>query len=166
MTDHKMNTGNSDGWGTVNQSIVIARPARELYEIWRDLESLPRILTHVKVVRETSPTHSHWVVEGPLGTDVEWDSLLVQDLPGKRISWKSTGDSEVDNEGSVEFHEEAGTGYTRVDVRIAYRPPAGALGKTVAALFGKNPDTQVEDDLAHFKEAVETDTFVRSTPRI
>lgn len=162
MADHNKNNENSNGWGTVNQSITIARPARELYEIWRDLESLPRILTHVKVVRETSPTHSRWVVEGPLGTDVEWDSMLVQDLPARRISWQSTGDSEVDNEGSVEFNEEPGTGYTRVDVHIAYRPPAGSLGKTVAALFGKDPDSQVKDDLENFKEAVETDTFVRS----
>lgn len=157
-TTHNHNT-QADGWGVVNQSIVIARPARTLYAIWRDLESLPRILTHVKAVQERSATESHWVVEGPLGSDVEWDSVITQDIPGKLISWRSTGESEVDNEGAVEFTEEPGTGMTLVDVRIAYRPPAGALGKTVAALFGKDPNGQVKDDLANFKEAVETNQF-------
>jgi uncharacterized membrane protein len=161
-----MNNHNTsaDGWGIVNQSIRISRPARELYDIWRNLESLPRILTHVKSVRELTDSRSHWVVEGPLGTDVEWDSVITQDVSGKLISWRSVEDAEVDNEGTVEFTADPGSGSTLMDVRIAYRPPAGALGKTVAALFGKNPDTQVRDDLAHFKEAVETDRFARSVP--
>jgi len=149
-----------EGWGTVDQSVIIARPARELYDIWRDLESLPRILSHVKLVREDSPTQSHWIVEGPLGTDVAWDSVITQDMPGKRLSWRSTEDSTVDNEGSVEFESEPGSTFTRVHVRLAYRPPAGALGKAVAALFGKDPNTTVEDDLEKFKQAVEAGTFV------
>lgn len=165
MTNHNENTP-TDGWGSVNQSIVIARSPRELYDIWRDLGSLPRILTHVKLVREDSPTHSHWVVEGPLGSDIAWDSVLTQDIPGKLISWHSTEEAEVDNEGSVAFKEDPATGYTRVDVRIAYRPPAGALGKVVAALFGKDPNGQVKDDLEHFKEAVENDTFARTPSRL
>ena len=155
MSDHM------EGWGEVDQSIMIARPARELYDIWRDLGSLPDILSHVKLVREDSPTQSHWIVEGPLGTDIGWDSVITQDIPGKRISWRSVEDADVDNEGSVEFLETPGNIYTEMRVRMAYRPPAGALGKAIATLFGKNPNGEVEDDLQKFKESVEAGSFAR-----
>ena len=147
------------GWGHVDQSIAIARPAIELYEIWRNLESLPKILSHVKLVREDTPTQSHWIVEGPLGTDIGWDSVITQDIPGRRISWKSVEDADVDNEGSVEFTAAHGSVYTEMRVYMSYRPPAGALGKVVAALFGKDPNGQVADDLQAFKENVEADRF-------
>ncbi len=149
----------TEGWGEIDQSITIARPARELYDIWRDLGSLPDILSHVKLVREDTPTQSHWIVEGPLGTDIQWDSVITADMPGKRLSWRSVEGADVDNEGSVEFLSAPGAVYTEMRVRMSYRPPAGALGKAVATLFGKNPSGQVEDDLEKFKESVEAGTF-------
>lgn len=154
-----------DGWGEVDQTLTIARSAEELYTIWRDLESLPDILSHVKVVREESPTQSHWIVEGPLGTDIGWDAVITRDIPGKQISWKSTPEADVDNEGSVEFSSAPGSAFTELRVRMSYRPPAGALGKAVAALFGKDPNGQVEDDLRKFKESVEAGTFVSRAAR-
>jgi uncharacterized membrane protein len=149
----------TDGWGEVDQSITIARPADELYSIWRDLAGLPRILSHVKSVTENGNGESRWVVEGPLGTEVSWTSRLVEDVPAQRIRWRSLPDSEVDNEGSVEFVPAEEGVMTEVQVRMSYRPPAGALGKAVATLFGKNPNGQVADDLENFKEAVEGGTF-------
>jgi uncharacterized membrane protein len=148
-------------WGEIDQSISISRPAGELYEIWRNLDSLPDILSHVKLVREITPMLSHWVVEGPLGSDVSWDSVITEEIPGQRLAWKSVeGSSEVDNEGSVEFRSSPGSLYTEMRVRIRYNPPAGALGKAVAYLFGKDPNGEVEDDLRKFKEAVEENRFV------
>ena len=149
-----------EGWGVVDQSIAIAKPATELYEIWRDLESLPKILSHVKLVREDTPNRSHWIVEGPLGSDVAWDSIITQDIPGKRLAWRSVEGADVDNEGSVEFLAAPGAIYTEMRVRMTYRPPAGALGKAVAALFGKDPNDQIEEDLRKFKDAVEAGTFL------
>jgi uncharacterized membrane protein len=37
-----------------------------------------------------------------------------------------------------------------------YKPPAGALGAAVAKLFGEEPLQQVQDDLRHFKQMMET----------
>jgi uncharacterized membrane protein len=154
-----------EGWSEIDESIDIARPADELYEIWRDLESLPDILSHVKLVRVDSPRQSHWVVEGPVGSDVSWDSIITAEVPGKRLSWRSVPDSEVDNEGSVEFLAAPGSSFTEVRVRISYRPPAGKVGTVVAALFGKNPAGQVKDDLKKFKDSVEAGTFMRRSLR-
>jgi uncharacterized membrane protein len=149
-----------ESWGEIDQSVSIARPAGELYDIWRNLDSLPDILSHVKLVREITPMLSHWVVDGPLGTDVTWDSIITEEIPGQRLAWRSVEGSEVDNEGSVDFHASPGSLYTEIRVLIRYNPPAGALGKAVAALLGKDPNGQVADDLQKFKEAVEADRFV------
>ena len=34
---------------------------------------------------------------------------------------------------------------------IDYIPPAGTIGKWVAALFGKNPASEIREDLRRFK---------------
>jgi uncharacterized membrane protein len=44
---------------------------------------------------------------------------------------------------------------TRLQVRIAYHPPAGALGHAIARLFGRDPKHQLDDDLLRFKSLLE-----------
>jgi uncharacterized membrane protein len=43
-----------------------------------------------------------------------------------------------------------------VRVELAYRPPAGALGRGVARLFGEEPGQQIREDLHRFKQLMET----------
>jgi uncharacterized membrane protein len=51
---------------------------------------------------------------------------------------------------------------TEVRVELRYDPPGGALGATVAKLFGEDPTQQVPDDLRHFKQVMETGEITRS----
>jgi uncharacterized membrane protein len=61
----------------------------------------------------------------------------------------------VDNEGTVRFvPAPAGRG-TEVRVSLAYNPPAGVVGATVAKLFGEEPNQQVAGDLRRFKNIME-----------
>jgi uncharacterized membrane protein len=43
-----------------------------------------------------------------------------------------------------------------VDVRLAYNPPAGAIGHAVAMLLGQDARHQIDDDLLRFKSLLET----------
>jgi uncharacterized membrane protein len=47
-------------------------------------------------------------------------------------------------------------GSTRLDIRISYNPVAGGLGHAVAALFGADPKTQMDEDLLRMKTLIET----------
>jgi uncharacterized membrane protein len=38
---------------------------------------------------------------------------------------------------------------------MAYRPPAGALGHTIAKLFGADPKREMDDDLLRLKSLLE-----------
>lgn len=150
---------NHDDWSVIEESVTVARSPRELYAIWRDFERLPDILSHVKMVRADTPRRSHWVVEGPAGSDIAWESSVIEDIPGQKIRWRSGPDAEVENEGTVEFVGAPDGDSAEVLVHMSYRAPAGALGDAVATLFGKDPGKQVREDLRNFKERVEAGTF-------
>jgi uncharacterized membrane protein len=62
----------------------------------------------------------------------------------------------VQHSGRVRFVRAPGARGTEVRVDLAYMPPAGALGRTIAKLFGEEPDQQVRDDLRRFKQIAET----------
>ena len=49
-------------------------------------------------------------------------------------------------------------GGTRVHVRIAYEPPAGALGRLVAASLGADPARWLRGDLLRLKRQLEAET--------
>ncbi len=138
----------------VEESVVIEKPAQEIYAFWRNFENLPRIMSHLERVTIADERNSHWVAKAPLGLNVEWDAELVYDKPGERIGWRSKAGADVDNAGSVHF-ETLPSGGTRVNVALSYRPPAGALGAAVAKLLGEEPSVQIADDLARFKRTME-----------
>ena len=51
---------------------------------------------------------------------------------------------------------------TEIGVELRYAPPAGAVGATIAKLFGEEPAISVKDDLRRFKQIIETGEVVRS----
>ena len=143
----------------VRESIVVDKPAAELYSFWRRLENLPRIMSHLESVTEMG-TRSHWKAKAPLGLSVEWDATTTEDRPNEVIAWRSDDNAQVPNEGSVRF---SGVGaksvynpYTIVSVSLTYHPPLGPVGAAVAKLFGEEPTQQIRDDLQNFKQAVES----------
>jgi uncharacterized membrane protein len=66
----------------------------------------------------------------------------------------------------VEFDDTQLKHGTMVRVEIEYNPPAGALGKAVAKLFGEEPGQQVQGDLRRFKQVMETGEVVVSDATI
>jgi len=148
-------TQGDQGRVEVELAMVIERPVSEVYAYWRNLEQLPRFMRHLTTVREIDGQRSHWVADAPAGMTVEWDAEIVQDLPNKRLSWHSLSDSEVMNSGVVHFRDLV-DGATEVQVFIAYAPPAGAVGATIAKLLGEELGQQIEEDLQRLKDLLES----------
>src|SRR5690349_15542885 len=123
----------------VKKAITINRSPEELYRFWHDFQNLPQFMSHLESVVVTSPQRSHWKAKAPVGTKVEWDAEITDDQPNKRIAWKSLKGADVDNAGSVSFVPAPGGRGTEVHVELSYDPPGGALGATVAKLFGEAP---------------------------
>jgi uncharacterized membrane protein len=146
----------------MTRSVVVNRPPHDLYAFWREFENFPRFMFHVQSVRSTGPGITHWVVNGPAGTTVEWDARITSDVPNELIAWQSLEGSQVDNHGVVRFEPRPGGRGTIVRVDLLYQPPAGRVGKLVATLFNESPEQQIYDDLHRFKQVVETGEVMRS----
>lgn len=136
----------------IDREIVVNAPPERLYGIWRNFENLPRLLSHVERVEVSSPTRSRWTLKAPIG--ISWEAELINDKLNELIAWRTVGNQWVNHAGSVTF-EPIGNGATRVHVSLQYDPPGGRIGHAVAALFAEDAGSQVEDDLADFKRAVE-----------
>jgi uncharacterized membrane protein len=139
----------------VEQSIVIMREPAELYSFWRELENLPKVMPHVTSVEPVDRVRSHWVAEGPLGKQVEWDAEIFNDVENELIAWRSISGSQVDTAGSVRFEPLGVAGGTRVTVNLKYDPPAGKVGAWVASILGRDPEAMIADDLRRFKALME-----------
>ena len=143
----------------VEESVTIARPVSELYRFWRNLENLPRFMTHLHSVERITDTLSRWQAKGLAGTTVEWNAEIINEVPDQVIGWRSIEGSDVVSAGSVNF-EEAG-GSTRVRIRLQYSPPLGKVGDAVARWMGSDAATQIREDLQRFKSLVETGQTAR-----
>jgi uncharacterized membrane protein len=149
-------TGVRRGQGVrVDERIVLNRARSEVYRFWRNLENLPRFMDHLQAVTVIDEERSHWVAKGPVGTRVEWDAVIHNEIPNEVIAWRSLEGSDVDNAGSVYFSPTE-NGDTEVRVVLRYDPPAGKAGAAVAWLFGEEPSRQVAEDLRRLKQVVES----------
>src|SRR5215217_5240686 len=142
----------------VERAVTVNRPKEELYQMWRDFENLPRFMEHLESVHvnDADPIHSHWVAKAPLGQTIEWDSEVIEDHENESLVWKSVPGSSVESMGRVEFRDAPGGRGTIVHVSMEYNPPVGSLGAAFAKLFGEEPDQQINEDLRHFKQLMET----------
>jgi uncharacterized membrane protein len=137
-----------------HKTINVQAPIEEVFDFWATFENFPRFMSHVREVRKTGDGRSHWVAAGPGGTEVEWDAVVTECEPNRVVAWRSVPGSTVANAGIVRFDPNP-DGSTRIDIRMSYSPPAGALGHVVAALFGKDPKRAMDEDLVRFKSLLE-----------
>ena len=145
-----------DGSIRIEKSLAVNREPQECYAMWRNFENLPKFMAHLESVQLTGENRSHWVAKAPAGTKVEWDAEVTHDEPNALIAWRSLDGADIENAGAVRFlPQPAGKG-TIVSVKMQYKPPAGALGATIARLFGEEPEIQVQQDLRRFRSVMET----------
>ena len=138
----------------IQKSIIIWAPVEEVFRFWTNYQNFPRFMTHLREVRDFGGGRSYWVAESPTGISVSWEAELTECVPNQLLAWRSIPGSTVDNSGTVYF-EPAPGGATRIQMRISYHPPAGALGHAVASFFGANPKREIDDDMARLKSLLE-----------
>jgi uncharacterized membrane protein len=154
--------GDDAGGCRARAAITVNRPRSEVYRQWRDFERLPEFMAHLRSVSAAGSGRSRWEATGPAGSTICWEAEIEEDREGEVISWRSTGDGDVENAGSVRFVDATGGRGTEVLVELRYRPPGGRAGAAVAKLLGEEPNQQLRDDLRRFKQVVELGEVVRS----
>ncbi|HEX4148990.1 MAG TPA: SRPBCC family protein [Pirellulales bacterium] len=139
----------------VDERIQIRRALADVFEFWRNLENLPRVMDHLHSVERVGTSRTHWVAKGLLGRTAQWDAELINQRPNELIAWRSLPGGDIDMAGSVRFSPSPDGFGTMVHVELKYDPPGGRLGATLAWLLGDDPRTQIRQDLTRLKDLLE-----------
>ncbi|XXF80806.1 SRPBCC family protein [Myxococcaceae bacterium GXIMD 01537] len=137
-----------------HKDLRVDAPLEAVFAFWSAMENFPRFMGHVQEVRRLAEDLWHWKVHGPAGTSFQWDAVVTRFEPNHLLEWKSVEGATIENAGSIHFQRE-GEGRTRLDIRLSYNPPAGAIGHAFARLLGADPKLQMDDDLLRFKTLLE-----------
>jgi len=139
----------------VEEVATINKPVQEIYRAWKNFEQFPSFMRHLESVRVLDGRRSRWRAKAPAGMTVEWEAEMVEDREEEMIAWRSVAGSQIQNSGTVQFRRAPAGRGTEVRVRLDYQQPAGRVGKTIASMFGEEPEQQIRDDLRRFKQLLE-----------
>lgn len=140
----------------IEEVTTINRSVHDVYQFWHQFENFPKFMRHLDSVETLGEKHTRWRARAPAGMKVEWEAETLEDRDDEWIAWRSVPGSTIENSGSVRFSPAPGARGTEVRVQIQYNPPAGTLGRSIAWLFGKDPEQQIREDLRRFKQLMET----------
>ncbi len=133
----------------VEQSIDVNVPVRVAYNQWTQFEEFPHFMQGVEEVRQLDDKHTHWRAS-IAGKTEEWDADITEQIPDKRVAWKSTSGNR--NAGVVTFHY-IDENTTRLMVQMDFEPE-GVVEKVGVAIGAD--DRRVKGDLQRFKEFIES----------
>lgn len=147
----------------VRESIRVERPVDEVYRYWRQLDNLPKAMSHLEQVTDLGNNRSHWAIAGPAGVRFEWDAEIINDVANKVIGWRSLPHADVVSAGSVNFSPVRGGRSTQVDIHLQYSTPTGRVAAILAAALGHYPAGTIREELRRLKSLLEAGEVPRAT---
>ena len=124
---------------SVDKSVDIAAPVQAVYDQLIRFTEFPRFMEGVEEVRELDDHHLHWRSRCSAGVR-EWDSVITETVPGKRIAWHNLNDHR--NDGYIDLRSTAQDS-THVDMHMEFDPPG--------------PPEEAESAVVHVAERTERD---------
>lgn len=143
----------------IRGEFTIARPTKDVYAYWRNLNNLPTSITHLLNVEMIEENLSRWKsnVMGNL-FPVDWQAEIVKDEPGRLIGWRSAPGTLFHHVGRVEFAEADDPGETLLKIVLSYHPPAGGIGLGLAKLLNPYFENLLKKEIRTFKHHIEMTT--------
>lgn len=152
-------------YAVTGRTVTINRPRNELYAFWRDFTNLPAFMENVLSVDDLGGGESRWEIAAPAGLSATLVTRLVTERENELLAWRSTDHSDIETEGRVKFTDAPGGRGTWVEAIVAYKPPAGEVGRLIAKLFRREPGIQGRHELKRFKMLMETGEIATSRNR-
>ena len=133
----------------VETFVEVRSPVSVVYKQWLQFENYSRFMEGVEKVEELDDGHLRWRATIS-GTTMEWDSVIVENVPDRRITWCSTNGPQ--RRGTVAMRA-VGPEHTRVTLRLEYDPDGYVddVGKFLVSACRR-----VDDDLGRFRDFIES----------
>ncbi|MBL0421972.1 SRPBCC family protein [Ramlibacter sp. AW1] len=133
---------------SVEESIEVNVPASTAYNQWTQFEEFPKFMSHLEEVRQLDDTHLRWRASVG-GKRKEWVSEITEQVPDKRIAWRST--EGIPNSGVVTFHHLTDTS-CKIMLQLDYEP--GSVDEQLADAIG-GVRQMARANLKKFKQLIE-----------
>lgn len=130
------------------KTVDVNLPVRTVYNQWTQFEDFPLFMENVEQAEQLDDRRLNWTVSID-GKHETWSAEITEQIPDKRIAWKSTGG--VAHAGVVTFHHLTDD-TARVTLQMDYEPES--MSEKVGSALGV-VERRVEDDLDNFKEFIE-----------
>jgi uncharacterized membrane protein len=150
----------------VTAAVTVQAPVHEVFAAWEGFQGLPRFMSDGATVQIQDDRSSRWTIPGPAGTSLEWDVEITSSIPGEQITWRTADGGPVAAEGTVRVRTAPGNRGTQVVFDAHFTPPAGNLGKTIAAPLANVLAVKLGNDLRRFKQLMELGEIVHSDDSI
>lgn len=139
----------------VQRRLTIKRSSQDLYNSWCDLEKAPLYMPFIESVMKTGERTSHWIATSPTGQTIEWNAEILQEQPGRSISWHIQGSPITANAGKVTFEAAPDGRGTVVTLELDYRQFSGSLKSSIGRIMAQIPEREALEMLRRFKELME-----------
>ena len=132
----------------VEKTVEVQCPLSTVYNQWTQFETFPRFMEGVEEVKQVDDTHLHWRAD-IAGMEREWDAEITEQVPDRRIAWRSITGPE--NGGTVMF-QQVDPQRTRITLRMEYDPKG--FVENAADMLGVI-ERRIEGDMKRFRDFIE-----------
>ncbi len=133
---------------TIEKSIEVNAPLSQVYNQWTQFEEFPKFMEGIEEIRQLTDTKMFWRAK-VAGKQKEWNAEVTEQVPDKRISWRSLDGAP--NSGTVSFAP-LDANRTQVTLHMEWQPESAVekIGEIVGA-----DSHRVEGDLKRFRDFIE-----------
>jgi uncharacterized membrane protein len=137
-----------------HRTVKIDAPPEAVFEFLDDVRNLSRFMSDVRDVKDLGNDRSEWVLALPAGMSISWQAVRIERIPNRLLAWASVPGAIPGSATWIRL-EPTQSGGTRLDIQLAYSPPAGALGYLLGKLLGADPRRALDKDLLRLKSLME-----------
>lgn len=157
---HKLGLSpNSSASQRIHQSITIGKDAAELYALWRNPDTMTRLMRPWADVEIVGENHIRWTIPLPIGPALSGEAIMVGERPNEMVHWSTMPDDLLQiNEW---FHLDPAPQDLGTEVTLEYlidfsRVPGGRTVRAISSFFDKAPHMIIGKVLHNFKALAET----------
>jgi uncharacterized membrane protein len=143
----------------IHQTITIGKDAAELYALWRNPDTMTRLMRPWADISSAGENHIRWSIPLPIGPAITGEAIMIEERPNEMVHWSTMPDDGLQiNEW---FHLSPAPQDRGTEVTLEYlvdfsRIRGGRTIRAISSFFEKTPRIIIGKVLHNFKALAET----------
>ena len=140
-------------WLEHSVTTEIAAPVERVWEVWSDLEAMPRWMRWIEsvVTEPGNPDLTDWTLAAQ-GFRFHWKARITQRVEAQQLHWESVGG--LPTRGAVRFYPQE-NGRTAVKLSVSYELPGVLAPLMEPSILGGIVTKELQGNLDRFRDLVE-----------